>query len=112
LYVSFPVLGSKFNLTFLAAGRGNCNHFMRIAEMATVERLQIDDLRLGRIGRSSTKAFPKMPFIITLWKVNRNYVLVVNILGWHLGPETGYPDWGFSWFSLVPPVKCRDSTLN
>jgi hypothetical protein len=25
-------------------------------------------------------------------------------------PETGCPDWGFSWFSSVIPGKCRDSS--
>jgi hypothetical protein len=28
----------------------------------------------------------------------------------NLGPETGYLDWGFSWFSSVRPHKCRYST--
>jgi hypothetical protein len=27
------------------------------------------------------------------------------------GPDTGYPDWGFSWFFSVPPGECPDSTL-
>jgi hypothetical protein len=31
--------------------------------------------------------------------------------GSNLGRGTGYPDWSFSWFSLVPPCKCRDSKL-
>jgi hypothetical protein len=30
----------------------------------------------------------------------------------YLGPDTGYPDWGVSWFSSIPTGKCRDSTLN
>jgi hypothetical protein len=29
----------------------------------------------------------------------------------NLGPENGYPDWRFSWFSSVPPDKYCDSTL-
>jgi hypothetical protein len=29
----------------------------------------------------------------------------------NLGPETGYPNWGFSWFSSVPPGECRDRSL-
>jgi hypothetical protein len=44
---------------------------------------------------------------------------VVNILlrirevpGLNLGQESGYPDWGFWWFSSVPTGQCRDSTLN
>jgi hypothetical protein len=32
--------------------------------------------------------------------------------GPNLGPKTGYPLKVFSWFSSVPPSKCRDSTLN
>jgi hypothetical protein len=27
------------------------------------------------------------------------------------GPEDGYPDWDFLWFSLVPPGKYRDTTF-
>jgi hypothetical protein len=30
----------------------------------------------------------------------------------NLGPETGYSDRGFSWFSSVLPGKSRDSALN
>jgi hypothetical protein len=29
-----------------------------------------------------------------------------------LGPETSYPDRGFSWISSFPPGKFQDSTLN
>jgi hypothetical protein len=29
----------------------------------------------------------------------------------NLGPENGYPDSGFSWFSSVPPDECLDITL-
>jgi hypothetical protein len=25
--------------------------------------------------------------------------------------ETGYPDWGLTWYSLIPPGKCRYSAL-
>jgi hypothetical protein len=25
-------------------------------------------------------------------------------------PATGYPDWGFPWFSSTPQIKCRDCT--
>jgi hypothetical protein len=32
-----------------------------------------------------------------------------EVSGSSLGPETGYPDWGLSWFSSVPPGKHRDS---
>jgi hypothetical protein len=32
-----------------------------------------------------------------------------DVQGSNLGPETGYPE--FSWFSAVPPSKCRDSSL-
>jgi hypothetical protein len=31
--------------------------------------------------------------------------------GSNLGPETGYPDWGFLYFSSVPPGKFWNSTL-
>jgi hypothetical protein len=34
-----------------------------------------------------------------------------EVPGSDLSPETGYPDWDFSWFSAVPPGKCRDSTF-
>jgi hypothetical protein len=27
-------------------------------------------------------------------------------------PRHCYPGWGFSWYSSVPPRKCRDSKLN
>jgi hypothetical protein len=32
--------------------------------------------------------------------------------GSNLDPETGYPDWGFSWYSSIPPGKFPDSALN
>jgi hypothetical protein len=35
-----------------------------------------------------------------------------EVPGSNRGPETGYPGWGSSWLSSVPPGKCRDSTLN
>jgi quinol-cytochrome oxidoreductase complex cytochrome b subunit len=35
-----------------------------------------------------------------------------EVPGLDLNLETGYPDWGFLWFSLVPPGKCQDRTLN
>jgi hypothetical protein len=34
-----------------------------------------------------------------------------KVPGSSLGSETGYPDWGFPWTSLVPPGEFRDSTL-
>jgi hypothetical protein len=34
------------------------------------------------------------------------------VLASNLGLETGYLDRGSSWFSSVPPDKCRDSALN
>jgi hypothetical protein len=34
-----------------------------------------------------------------------------KVLGPKLGPETGYPESGFSWFSSVPPSEFLDSTL-
>jgi hypothetical protein len=37
---------------------------------------------------------------------------IQEVLGSNLFSETGYPDWGFSWFSSVPPDKFRDITLN
>jgi hypothetical protein len=30
----------------------------------------------------------------------------------NLGPETGYPNSGCPWLSLVSPGECRDSALN
>jgi hypothetical protein len=37
---------------------------------------------------------------------------ILEVPGSNLSQETGYPDWGFSWFSSVLPGNCRDSTLN
>lgn len=34
-----------------------------------------------------------------------------KVLGSNLNQDTGYPDWGVSWFSSVSPSKCWDSTL-
>jgi hypothetical protein len=34
-----------------------------------------------------------------------------EVPGSNRDPETGHPDRGISWFSSVPPGKCRDSTL-
>jgi hypothetical protein len=34
-----------------------------------------------------------------------------EVPGSNLGPDTGYPDWGFSWFSSVLPGICWDNTL-
>jgi hypothetical protein len=34
-----------------------------------------------------------------------------QVLGSNLGPETGYPYRGFSWFFAVSPGECQDSTL-
>jgi hypothetical protein len=34
-----------------------------------------------------------------------------EVPGSNLGSETGYTDWGFSWFSSVLPSECRDSAL-
>jgi hypothetical protein len=36
---------------------------------------------------------------------------VQEVPGSNLDPETGYPDWGFSWFSSVHAGECRGSTL-
>jgi hypothetical protein len=36
---------------------------------------------------------------------------IQEVLGSNLGPETGYPDCGFSWFSSVLTGKLWDSTL-
>jgi hypothetical protein len=38
---------------------------------------------------------------LRIWKVPES----------NLGPENGYPEWGFSWFSLVSAGKCQDSSL-
>jgi hypothetical protein len=37
---------------------------------------------------------------------------ILEVPGSNLGPETGHSDWGFSWFSSIPPGKCQDSTLS
>jgi hypothetical protein len=36
---------------------------------------------------------------------------IQKLQGSNLGPETSYPDWGFSWYSSVPSGEFRDSTL-
>jgi hypothetical protein len=36
---------------------------------------------------------------------------ILEFPGSNLGLDTGYPDWGVSWFSPVPPGNCRDNTL-
>jgi hypothetical protein len=35
---------------------------------------------------------------------------IPEVSGSNLGPETGYSNWGFSWFCEVLPGKCRDIT--
>jgi hypothetical protein len=35
---------------------------------------------------------------------------IPEALGSNFGRDTGYPDWGFMWFSSVTPGKCRDGT--
>jgi hypothetical protein len=42
---------------------------------------------------------------VMLWSCVRE-VLCANFR-----QHTGYPDWGFSWFSSLHPEKCRDSIL-
>jgi hypothetical protein len=37
---------------------------------------------------------------------------IQEVPGSNLGPETGYPYWGFSWLFSVCPGKSRDSILN
>jgi hypothetical protein len=44
-------------------------------------------------------------------KIHKLRVCIREVPGLNLGPQTGYPDWGFSWFSSLPPNKCWDSTL-
>jgi hypothetical protein len=34
-----------------------------------------------------------------------------EVPGVNIGLETGYPNWGFSWFASFPPDECWDSTL-
>jgi hypothetical protein len=36
---------------------------------------------------------------------------ILEVPNSNLDPETRYPDWGVSWFPLVPPGKCRESTI-
>jgi hypothetical protein len=43
--------------------------------------------------------------------VVRTLLYIRDVPGSNLGPETGCPDRGLSWFSSVPPGKCRDSIL-
>jgi hypothetical protein len=37
---------------------------------------------------------------------------MLEIMSSKLGPETGYPEWGLSWFSLITPGKCDNSVSN
>jgi hypothetical protein len=37
-------------------------------------------------------------------------MLLLGVPGSNLGSETGWPHWGVSWFSSVPPGICRDGT--
>jgi hypothetical protein len=50
------------------------------------------------------------PYVTTVCLAFLFYIQEVS--GSSLGPETGYPGWGFSWFSSVSPGKFWDSTLN
>jgi hypothetical protein len=50
------------------------------------------------------------PNVVVEWLVL--LLCIREVPGSNLGPETGYPDWDFSWFFSVPPEKFRDSTLN
>jgi hypothetical protein len=54
------------------------------------------------------------------WEISENNFTFVEAntpasysgdLGSYLGPETGYPNWGFWRLSSVPPGECRDSTF-
>jgi hypothetical protein len=44
----------------------------------------------------------------TRWPVSGTCIR--EVLGSNLILDTGYPCWGFSWFSLAPPGKCRNGT--
>jgi hypothetical protein len=45
-------------------------------------------------------------------RVVSNLLPILEVLSPNLGPETGYPDRDFSWFSSVPPDKWIDNTLH
>jgi hypothetical protein len=38
------------------------------------------------------------------------WTYVLEVLALNLGRDTGFLDYDFSWFSSVPPGKCRDIT--
>jgi hypothetical protein len=46
-----------------------------------------------------------------MWALRRGRVVSTPPPGSNLGPEAGYPDWGFSWFSLVLPGKFWGNSL-
>jgi hypothetical protein len=55
-------------------------------------------------------------FFIMWWNIMVQCLALLlciwEVSGSCLGLETGYADWDFSWFSIFPPGKCWDSTLN
>jgi hypothetical protein len=34
-----------------------------------------------------------------------------EVLGSNLGPATGYPEWGYPWYSRILPVSYRDNNF-
>jgi hypothetical protein len=57
-----------------------------------------------------TKSLTAKPNVVVEWLAF--LFRIREVLGSNIGLETGYPDWGFSWFSSVPPGKCLANTLN
>jgi hypothetical protein len=39
-------------------------------------------------------------------------IRIREVPGSNLGPQTGYPDWGFSFVFLIPSKQMPESTLN
>jgi hypothetical protein len=64
---------------------------------------------IGKNGEFLTfnQSLIKIPTVAAEWLFR-----IWKVPGSNLSPEAGYPDWGFSRFSSVPPDKCLDSILN
>jgi hypothetical protein len=56
-----------------------------------------------------TEFYIKWPNVVVEWL--KLLLRFREVPGSNLSSETGYPDWGFSWFCSVPLSECRVSTL-
>jgi hypothetical protein len=61
------------------------------------------------------RAFLHLLSVMKYGKLTQGVTLLICSIGGALsnfGLKTEYPDWGFCWFSSVPPGKCGGSNLN